>query len=283
MSNSVALIDEVRTSLTRMTPQFALALPPHIPPERFTRVAITAVQNNPDLLNADRRSLYGACMRAAQDGLLPDGKEAALVMFGKVATYMPMIGGILKKIRNSGELISITAHVVYTADEFDYWVDEDGEHMKFRPSFTANRGAVRLTFAHAKTKDGGVYIEVATEDQIKSIRDVSRSKNNGPWAGPFADEMRRKSALRRLSKRLPMSTDLDEMLHRDDELFAPPDLVEAATEQPAPTPRTRPTRLNTVAAAASEPADDDSVTIEGGEVIEHDNADQSPQEHDSPI
>jgi recombination protein RecT len=275
-----------------MTPQFALALPPHIPPERFTRVAITAIQNNPDLLNADRRSLYGACMRAAQDGLLPDGKEAALVTFGKLATYMPMIGGILKKVRNSGELISITAHVVYTADEFDYWVDEDGEHMKFRPSFVANRGAVRLTFAHAKTKDGGVYIEVATEDQIKAIRDVSRSKNNGPWAGPFADEMRRKSALRRLSKRLPMSTDLDDMLHRDDDLFQPPEPGQQETAQPTqngnghapePTPKRRgASRLQSVADQAPSPQHDADGVIDM-EANLPPPADYDGQEPDSPI
>ncbi len=279
MSNQqIAVIDEVRSSLTKMTPQFAMALPAHIQPERFTRIAVTAVQNNPDLLKADKRSLYGACMRAAQDGLLPDGKEAALVTFGNVVTYMPMISGILKKIRNSGELTSITAHVVYEADEFDYWVDEDGEHMKFRPSFAANRGKPRLTFAHAKTKDGGIYIEVLTEDQVTAIRNVSRSKSNGPWSGPFADEMRRKSAMRRLAKRLPMSTDLDEMLHRDDDLFQPaePAATEHAPETPAP--KSRASRLAQVAEQAPQPDDDGVIDIQP-----NDDGQQDAGDADSPI
>jgi recombination protein RecT len=84
----------VRQNLTQMAPQFAAALPKHISVEKFTRVALTAIQNNPDLaVKADRRSLFGACVRLAQDGLLPDGREAAIVMFGDKAQAMPMISG----------------------------------------------------------------------------------------------------------------------------------------------------------------------------------------------
>ncbi|MBX4421155.1 recombinase RecT, partial [Mycobacterium tuberculosis] len=84
----------------------------HVPVEKFTRVAMTAIQNNPDLQNADRRSLFGAIVRLAQDGLLPDGREAAIVLFGKQAQAMPMIAGVLKKIRQSGDVAKVSAHVV---------------------------------------------------------------------------------------------------------------------------------------------------------------------------
>jgi hypothetical protein len=43
-------------------------------------------------------------VKLAQDGLLPDGREAAVVMFGNKAQAMPMIAGILKKVRQSGEV-----------------------------------------------------------------------------------------------------------------------------------------------------------------------------------
>ncbi len=64
-------IAEVRYQLNNMEDQFKAALPAHIPAERFMRVVMTAVQNNPDLLKADRRSLWNSAMKAAQDGLLP--------------------------------------------------------------------------------------------------------------------------------------------------------------------------------------------------------------------
>ena len=63
--------------LKKRESQFAAALPAHMPVERFMRVVLTAAQNNPDLVRADRPSFFNACMKAAQDGLLPDGREGA--------------------------------------------------------------------------------------------------------------------------------------------------------------------------------------------------------------
>ena len=129
MTNQVAPIEALRGTLTKMQPEFTAALPPQISPDKFIRTTLTAVQMQPELLNADRRSLFGAVMKSAQDGLLPDGREAALVIFrskgGAQVQYMPMIGGILKKLRNSGELASISAQVVFENDQFDYHLGDD--------------------------------------------------------------------------------------------------------------------------------------------------------------
>lgn len=207
---------QVRQQLEAMAPQFALALPPHVPAERFVRVVMTAVQSNPDLLEKDRQSLFESAMKCAQDGLLPDGREAALVIHGAKVTYMPMVAGILSKIRRSGELRSITAHVVYEHDHFDYALGDE-EFIEHKP-FIGDRGKPIITYAVAHTKDGGIYREVMTEQQVMEVKAISRARN-GPWSGPFADEMRRKTAIRRLSKRLPMSTDLLAVIERDDELY----------------------------------------------------------------
>jgi recombination protein RecT len=218
-----------------MSPEFQKALPPHVSVDKFIRTLVTAVQNNESLLRADRKSLYSAAMKAAADGLLPDGKEAALVQFKDSVSYMPMTAGILKKVRNSGELSSITAQIVHKNDRFKYWVDADGEHLEHEPNFFSDRGPAIGVYALAKTKDGAVYIEVLTEQQVSAIRSVSRSKDSGPWAGPFADEMKKKSAIRRLSKRLPMSSDLSMTIERDDELYdleQKPEVEAPAAEQP---------------------------------------------------
>jgi recombination protein RecT len=219
MSKALAPIDEIRTAINSMTPQFKAALPPQVSPEKFVRVVLTAIQQAPSLLQCDRKSLYGAAMKAAQDGLLLDGREAAIVKFGDQAAYMPMIGGILKKIRNSGELSSITSQVVYEKDKFSYHVDLDGEHLKHEPNLFGDRGNPIGVYALAKTKDGGVYVEIMTVEQVMAVKKVSRSKDSGPWAGAFESEMWRKTVLRRLSKRLPMSTDLEGVLRRDDDLY----------------------------------------------------------------
>lgn len=202
-----------------LRPELSKVLPEHVTTDRFLRVVMTAIAQSPDLRNADRRSLLTSCVKCAQDGLLPDGREAALVIFGGKATYMPMVAGILKKVRNSGELQSLTANVVYEQDAFDYWVDDIGEHVKHKPNITvADRGKLLAVYAIAKTLNGGVYVEVMSRGQVEQVRDVSKAKNKGPWVSWY-DEMARKTVIRRLSKRLPMSTDLETVVTRDDQFY----------------------------------------------------------------
>jgi recombination protein RecT len=238
---------EIRQSLALMEPQFKMALPPQISPEKFIRVVMTAIQQNPKLIE-NRVGLYGAAMKCAQDGLLPDGKEAALVPYGATIQYLPMIGGILKKVRNSGELATISAHVVYERDEFTYELG-DNERIIHKPMLGAERGKPILTYAIAKTKDGGIYREIMSEAQVQAVRNVSAAKNGGPWTGDFADEMRRKTVLRRLSKRLPMSTDLEQVIQRDDELYDFSDAAPKTSESGK-----RKTRLSTIIETQSSPS-----------------------------
>lgn len=262
----VAVIDEVRGAITKMEPQFRMVLPSHISPEKFQRVALTAIQNTPDLLAADRRSLYAACMKAAQDGLVPDGREAALVTFNvkqkdgtwlKLVQFMPMVAGILKKVRQSGELTTIHAAVVYSQDKFRYWVDTNGQHIEHEPMLFGERGMPMGVYAMAKTKDGGVFIQPLSLTDIEKIRAVSRSKDSGPW-NTWWDEMAKKSAIRRLAKYLPQSTDIENAIQADDELFEPEpaqiqnDPTPSAEE---PVPEKRKTRLEKVKEAAETPHD----------------------------
>lgn len=223
---------EVSEQLNAMQSQFAAALPAHIPVDRFVRVAMTAINNNPDLAKADRKSLWNACVRAAQDGLLPDGKEGALVIYNtkikdketgrdnwvSAVQWMPMVSGILKKARNSGEIASILARVVYEGDTFRNWIDDEGEHIQYEASPTQNREVVRFVFAMAKLKTGEIKVETLTPADVEKIREVSKSKDRGPWVS-WWEEMAKKSAIRRLAKTLPMSTDLDDIIRRDDELY----------------------------------------------------------------
>lgn len=245
----VAVIDQVRDAITKMTPQFKAALPTHVSPEKFVRVVMTAIQMTPALLEADRRTLFSAAMRASQMGLLPDGREGAIVTFGKQCQFMPMMGGILKMLRNSGELASIDAQLVHQNDKFTYRPGFDLVPLH-EPDWFGDRGAVIGVYCVAKMKDGAAYVEVMSKAQVEKVREVSRSKGNGPWV-QWWDEMARKTVVRRLAKRLPMSTDMDPSLMADDE-FAPSQAYTppAAPEAPAEQPRRRgASRLDAVAQA----------------------------------
>lgn len=233
MTTAIAPRQEIELNLVRMKDNFKDALPSHISPERFIATAKTALANSPSLAGLERQSLYQSFMQAAQDGLLPDGREAAIVPFAGRAKYMPMTAGICKKVRNSGEIGTIDSQVVYEKDEYEAWTDERGPHFKFVKA-KGDRGAVLLTFAYALGKDGSVYFEEITEEEMQKIRAMSKAKDS-PWNGPFANEMRRKSALRRLAKyRLPNSSDLTGTFDKDDEIYDAEESEETTSDTPKP-------------------------------------------------
>lgn len=249
-------IDQVRGAIKAMEPQFKMALPSHVTVEKFSRTVMTAIQTTPALLSADRTSLFSACLKSASQGLLPDGKEAAFVTFRNkqgqdLVQYMPMISGLLKLVRNSGELMSITSQIVYEKDTFRYWIDQDGEHLNHEPNFFSDRGRAIGVYALAKTKDGGVYVEVLTEKQVGDVKNASRSKEYGPWSGAFAHEMWRKTAMRRLIKRLPLSTDIEMAIKADEDLFESEPIQQEPTreDQVQAAPKKKRSRLDAVVEA----------------------------------
>ena len=70
-SRDLSPIGQVCTQLQRPEFQAKLeqALPPGVNVDRFTRVTLTALQQNPSIANGDRQSLYNAVVKCATDGL----------------------------------------------------------------------------------------------------------------------------------------------------------------------------------------------------------------------
>jgi recombination protein RecT len=236
--------DRLPVALKAREAQFIAALPAHVPAERFMRVVLTAVQNNPALARADRASFFNACMKAAQDGLLPDGRLGALVIFStkvngewvdKVA-WMPMIAGIRQKVRNSDTIATWDVHAVYANDAFDYELGDD-PFIKHKPKLGGDRGPLVAVYSVAVLKTGEKSRDVMSVAEVEHVRDTYSKRNKAgefspAWRQSFA-EMAKKTVARRHSKVLPMSSDLDDLLRRDDDLYD----VRGAADQRAPGPR----------------------------------------------
>ena len=282
MSNLPA-VQEVRGAIEKMAPQFKAALPAHVSVDKFVRVTLTAVQTNPQLLEADRRTLFAAATKAAQMGLLPDGREGAIVTFKGQAQWMPMVAGIMKLVRNSGEISTWSVQAVYENDTFDFCLGDE-EHIVHKPHL-ANRGKLIAVYSIVTMKDGEKSREVMSVEDVNQIRARSRSGQSGPWQTDFA-EMAKKTVVRRHSKRLPLSTDIDGVIREDDELFMPPEPAAAAQEAaqaPEPTSAARrPSRLNKVAEQApqvAQEADADGVI----DVAHTEVSNENTEDADSPI
>lgn len=200
-----------------------LALPKHVDVDSFARIVIHAVESEPKLYDADRGSLMRACLEAAQDGLLPDGREGAIVPFRHrnsnhfMAQWQPMVWGLVKLVRQSEQLVDIAAHIVREADSFDHWVDEKGEHFTHRPDYARADSAPVLAYAFARLLNGGFYFEPMDWSEVERFRELSKAKaDDTPWS-KWPDEMAKVRPLKRLCKRLPMTTNARAAFARDDE------------------------------------------------------------------
>lgn len=239
---------QLRGQLAQRAEEFKAVLPTHIAPDRFQRTVLTAVQASPSLLQADRRSFITSCFKAAQDGLLPDGREAALVVYStrrkgpngwetvKQVSYLPMVYGLRKKILQSEEIVDIFAAVVYRQEiDAKRFIYEEGTERQLRhkplldPDFDPSDDDIALAYSVATFKDGSKSFEVMRRSEINKVRQASQTGAEGrvarydgerhglkkgdpiPPEGPWVDwfsEMAKKSVIRRHSKSLPMSGDV---------------------------------------------------------------------------
>ncbi|GII88219.1 DNA recombination protein RecT [Sphaerisporangium siamense] len=242
-SKDVAVKEKVRTArqlFQQMKPQFEMALPRHVGVDRFMRMALTAVQKTPKLLDCSQESLLAALLESARLGLEPGTKQAAIVPYSKQATFIAQWQGLVELMYRSGQVASVTAEFIHEADTWDYKVG-DGGTFWHRPNLLAeDRGPIVLVYAFAEIKGGGrSKIVTLNRRQAEQIRDqYSKAyqlaeKNrlaepaefaanpdkgwfNSTWHTEFA-AMWRKSAVRRLADWVPQSPELVEWLQRSNE------------------------------------------------------------------
>lgn len=210
-------------------------VPEHLTPERLMRVAVNCVAKTPGLQKCTATSLLQCVLAAAEVGLEPGGVlgQFYLVPFGNVAT--PIIGyrGLLELARRSGQISSIRAVVVYQKDLFKLTegIEQTIVHERY---LGGDAGPLVYVYAVAKLKDGSVQVEVMSRAQVDAIRARSRSGGSGPWVTDY-EEMAKKTALRRLAKWLPLSSErYERALELDNEDYVDGEVVgEAVTSEVA--------------------------------------------------
>ncbi|MDO5654485.1 MAG: recombinase RecT, partial [Brachymonas sp.] len=83
--------------------QIAAALPAHLSADRMARVALTAMRQNPALLDCDPTSVFASVLLAAQLGLEigVDG-QAYLVPYKGKCTFVPGWKGYVEMVNRAG-------------------------------------------------------------------------------------------------------------------------------------------------------------------------------------
>lgn len=197
-------------------------LPAHITKERMAKLAFGMMRTNAKLASAARRnpsSFVNAVMQASKIGLEP-GVDAHLVPYenkkqGTVEVQMiPDYRGLLKLARNSGEVSSVSVQIVYEHDAFDLSLGLD-EKLVHKPRLDGPRGEPILVYGVARFKDGSHHVEWMSRADVEKIRDGSSgyktaqryNRADTPWIENW-DEMWRKTLVRRISKYLPRSIEI---------------------------------------------------------------------------
>ena len=196
--------------------QVALVLPKYLTPDRMLRVALTACNRNPKLLNCTPQSLLGSIMKLSQAGLEPDGRKAHLIPYGDQCEAIIDWKGYVDLLRRNG--VEMTAKLVCRNDKFI--VEEDnGEGrsvVHHTIDYTADRGDVYAVYSRAKIGDTVDY-EIMTKAEVEYVRQTfSRGKDADAWRKSWG-EMARKTVIRRHQKRLPLDSDMAAALDVEDD------------------------------------------------------------------
>ena len=177
-------------------------------------------QTQPDFFtNVTQASFMEALFRCAKDGLIPDGKEAAIATYKGVATYLPMRDGLVKILWRTGQIRDINDQVVtkpeYDEDRFDYEEGSTG-FIKHRPRLDRkDTDTIVAAYCVVNLVNGGSIREVVGEADLKKIAAMSRSPATRAW--PM--QMARKAAIRRVMGKMPRDPAVASVLAHDEDNY----------------------------------------------------------------
>lgn len=178
-----------------------------VKPDALVRFALLDLSTNDKLRACTPESIYLALLACAVTGLEPGALkgEAYLVPFAGKAQFMPGWRGLVKQARRSREISGLVANVVREHDIFDMDMGT-GNSLVHKPA-RSNRGDVIGAYSIATMTGGHHEIEWLDRDDLDAIQAVAEKRGKSPAWSDWEDQMQRKSAIRRLAKRLPLGAD----------------------------------------------------------------------------
>ncbi len=204
-------------------------------PDDLIRLALIAASRAPDLEKCTEASILRALLDASALGIQPGGLMGRGYLVprknGRTNTteahFDPGWRGLVDIARRSGQIRRIEAHAVH---ELDTFVVERSPLTTVRhvPNEGAEPGPIRAAYAVAEFTGGELQIEIVWKRDLDKIRRLGADK--GPWAS-WADEMARKTAVRRLCKYLPYDPMLERAMAASD---AADDVDFGVDVEPAP-------------------------------------------------
>lgn len=221
---------------------FERALPAHLEREAptFTLCALTHIRRSDALMRCDKDTLLMALIQAAHFGLLPDGKQCALVPYGKEARFMPMVEGLTDMMYRSGAVTSVRRGLIRKNDTWAIEPSAPPPHdFSFRPDLLADRGEPIIAYAFCWMRGGGrsevltftrAEAEAHRDRYSKAYQNAEKARQNNatdfeknPYRGKYHstwhdefNKMWQKTPVRMLAKEVSTSPEMRLLLLADD-------------------------------------------------------------------
>ena len=218
LTKNMSIADMVKA----LEPEIKRALPSVLTPERFTRMALSALNNTPKLAECSPMSFIAALMNSAQLGVEPNTPlgQAYLIPYnnkGKLECQFQLgYRGLIDLAYRNDRMQSIEAHTIYQNDEFYY---ELGLEPKLRhvPAWE-DRGEVIGFYAVFRLDNGGSRFEVMSKSDIdRYAQTFSRAfaSDYSPWKTNY-EAMAKKTVIKQLLKYAPIKTEFRKALSMDE-------------------------------------------------------------------
>lgn len=217
LTKNMSIADLIRA----MEPEIKKALPGVVTPERFTRMALSALNTTPKLRECTQMSFLAALMNAAQLGLEPNTSlgQAYLIPYKNkgVLECQFQIGykGMIDLVYRNEMVQTIQAHCVYQNDEFDYELGLEPK-LYHRPALK-DRGELFAVYAMFRLQNGGCGFEVMSKADIDAYAGryaQSIDSAYSPWESNY-EEMAKKTVIKRVLKYAPLKTEFVRAMHVD--------------------------------------------------------------------
>ena len=194
----------------------------NIDSKNYSRALMNLVKSSPQLMACNPKSIIDECLQIATLGLRPEKHlgQAYLIPYRAKnqnqsnATLIIGYKGFIDLAFKSGHIKAFYAHVRCKNDKFimrlgtnksiDHWIVDDND-----------RGEMIGVYAVVQYVNGGFDFEYLSKAQVEALQ--KRSKASSVSWQTDKEEMWKKSAIRRLSKRIPMCPDLQTAVSMDEE------------------------------------------------------------------
>lgn len=205
----------------------AKVLPKHMTVDRLVGVMSYVIKSTPAIMEASQASLVAAVIQTCQIGLEPGNLgHCYYVPFtnkkrdGSVVKEVQFIlgyKGIIELVNRAGKAVILSTECVYAKDKLDY---SQGLNpvLNHVPSRDKDRGELVGVYAVAKNLAANEKLFVfLTKEDIDKVRNASKAGRSeySPWANWY-EEMAKKTAVKRISKLLPLSVEVQRSIATDE-------------------------------------------------------------------